>query len=169
MTAKRELVIEILKAYPYKKRRIDQLRFELAHPAEIGGEELIAGLALGAGAPAGNGVKSGMISNRTMMIAMRYGDTVKQMNTDTVMQISRELCELEGEIERIEHYVSILPEYQAKLIRRHYFDSLTWNELEDEFGMTKRSLFNHQNAALDELASMYDFISKLKNKGIAEE
>jgi hypothetical protein len=160
----RKKITEILKAYPHRKRRIAQLRYELAHPAEIGGEELIAGLSFGGRAPdeTGVGTKNGPISNRTMIIAMRYGDMAEKMNTDTLMQIDRELRELEAETERLEHYVSILPARQAALIRRHYFEGLTWDELESELYMTKRNLFNYRNAALDELASMYDFISKLK-------
>jgi predicted DNA-binding protein YlxM (UPF0122 family) len=99
------------------------------------------------------------------MIAMRYEGIAESMNTDTIMQIERELRELEAEIERLEHYVSILPERQRAIIRRHYFDGLAWYELESELLMTKRSLFNHRNAALDELTSMYNFISKLKRGG----
>jgi hypothetical protein len=163
----REKIIEILKSHTHKKRQTEQLRFELAHPVEIGGDELIAGLALGGRALDEGGVRgnvgSGRISDRTMMIAMRHEGIAESMNADTLFQINRELRALEAETERLEHYLSLLEGCRAEVLRRHYFDGATWFALEDEMNMSRSSLLNCRNAAIDELASMYNFISTIKN------
>jgi hypothetical protein len=156
-------IIGILKSYPHKKRQIEQLRFELAHPAEIGADELIDALAL-AGKPAEEGgIRGGRVSDRTMAIAMRYRDMADGMNDDTTALIAGELRALEAETERIEHYVSLLGAGQASVIRRHYFDGVAWFELECELHMSRRSLFHCRDTALGELAAMYDFITKVKS------
>jgi hypothetical protein len=157
----KEKVTAILKSYPHKKRQIEQLRFELENPAEIGGDELIAGLSLGGNTPDGSAGGGGRISNRTMMIAMRYEGIAESMNADTVMQIGKELRTLEAETERLEHYLSLLEARQAEVLRRYYFDGATWFALEKELNMSRSSLLNHRNAAIEELVSMYDFISKV--------
>jgi hypothetical protein len=164
----KEKVIAILKSYPHKKRQIEQLRFELENPAEIGGDELIAGLSLGGRTPDEGGEKAGekggRISNRTMMIAMRYEGIAENMNADTIMQINKELRALEAETERLEHYLSLLQDRQAEVLRRYYFDSATWFALENELHMSRSGLLNYRNAAIKELVSMYNFISKVTGR-----
>jgi hypothetical protein len=159
----RERVTAILRSYPHKKRQIEQLRYELANPAEIGGDELIAGLSLGGMSPDESGAGGGRMSNRTMMIAMRYGDIAESMNADTVTQIGRELRALEAETERLEHYLSLLNARQAEVLRRYYFEGATWFTLEKDLNMSRSSLIGCRNTAIDELVSMYDFLSKVKN------
>jgi hypothetical protein len=162
MTKDREEMIGILKAHSYKKRQIEQLRFELAHPAEIGGDELIAGLALAGRAPGEGGARGGHVSDRTLMIAMRYEGMAENLNAGTVALIARELRALEAETERLEHYVSLLDERQSALIRLHFFESVKWPEIGEALNMSKRSFFYLRETAINELVSMYGFISKLR-------
>jgi predicted DNA-binding protein YlxM (UPF0122 family) len=152
----------MLKSHLLKKRRIEQLRYELSNPPAVSETELLSSLSVG-GAPLDAVPASGQISDRTMLIAMRYGDTARRMNHEAKAQIARELRELEIEAERLEHYISLLDARQADVLRRYYFDGKPWNELEEEMSLTTRALINIRNSGVNALVSMYEYIEDVKN------
>jgi predicted DNA-binding protein YlxM (UPF0122 family) len=152
----------MLKSLPLKKRRIEQLRYELSNPPAVSETELLSSLSVG-GAPLDAVPASGQISDRTMLIAMRYGDTARRMNHEAKAQIARELRELELETGRLEHYISLLDARQSDVLRRYYFDGKPWNELEDEMNLTIRALINIRNSGVNALVSMYEYIEDVKN------
>lgn len=162
MSESKILVLELLKSYPHKKRRIAQLRFELEHPALIDGEELIDSLSLGSLAYNNNNSKGGYISDKTMMITLNYPDIAPKMNNETIVQIRHELRVIEEEVDRLEHYLSLLDQQQANILRLYYFEGRTWPELVQEFYISRRSLQNLRDQGVNELASMYQLISDMK-------
>lgn len=154
-------VIELLKSYPHRKRKIGQLKFELEHLTLIGGDELIGGLSLGSQAYGSGNPKGGYISNKTMMIALQYQDMTQRLNTETVIQITQELQALEVEVERLERYLSLLEPRQANILRLYYIEGRTWPELVQELYLSRRSLQNLRDQGVDELASMYQLITDI--------
>jgi DNA-directed RNA polymerase specialized sigma subunit len=157
-----EKVIAKLKSLPLKKRRIEQLRYELAHPPTVSETELLSGLSIG-GAPLDAVPVSGQISDRTMLIAMRYGDTARRLNHEAKAQIARELRELELETERLEHYISLLDDAQARIIRLHYIAGKTWTDIQSIMDLSEKTLIKRCKSGVDTLAEMYAFIEDLNS------
>jgi hypothetical protein len=81
-------VTDLLKSYPIKKRQIEQLQYELAHPPLISERELIDSQSYGEHI-LGNSVPKHHISDKTMLVAMQYQDTAQKMNRESAAQIAR--------------------------------------------------------------------------------
>lgn len=165
----RSKVTELLKAYPSKKRQIEQLKIELEHPARVSDKEIIDSLSFGGQAPGEAGGRNGHISNKTMMIALQYRDVMQRINSDAIIQITQELHALEAEVARLERYVSLLTRRQQEVIRLYYFEGNNWTVLEDRLHLARRTLFKHRDEALDELAAMFQFIEQVKSVPEAQE
>ncbi|MDR1329335.1 MAG: hypothetical protein LBK23_07020 [Oscillospiraceae bacterium] len=162
MDKSREKVTAMLKSHPLKKRRIEQLRYELSNPPAVSETELLSSLSVG-GAPLDAVPASGQISDRTMLIAMRYGDTARRMNHEAKAQIARELRELEHETGRLEHYISLLDEIQAQIIRLHYLDGKSWSDIQTATELSEKTLIKRCKTGIDSLAEMYAFIEDLNS------
>jgi DNA-directed RNA polymerase specialized sigma subunit len=158
----KEKVIELLKQYPAQKRKIELLRYELEHPNQISEDELIESIAIGTREIGGG--RSGHISDQTMMIATQYPEIVRRINSETVAQIAHELRTLEIEVERLEHYISLLSERQSDVIRLRDIEGLPWGEIEDALHTNVRTLSGYRNAGIDALTEMYGFIEELTDK-----
>ena len=164
MTDEKSKVMELLKSWPSKKRQIEQLRYEIEHPALLGEKELIESLALGVNSP-GEGVSnSGHISNKTMAIALQYQDIMQRINNETISGIIAELRSLEAEVSRLEYYVSLLDERKATAIRLLYFEQKSWNVTESELHVSKGTLSACRNDALSDLTKMYSYLSGVREK-----
>ena len=159
MTDTKSEIIALLKRYPEEKRKIEQLRFELEHPARIGENELIDSLSV---RPLGESRVGGHISNKTMKIALQYQNTLHHMNSETVTDIAQDLRSLESEIRRIEHYVSLLDEQKSNVISMMYFERKGICELENECQLSRSTIYRTRNEAIDDLVSMYMYLDIIK-------
>ena len=162
MTDIRKMIIGLLERYPEKKRKMEQLRYELDNPAQIGENELIESLSF---PTSGESRASSHVSNKTMKIALHYQDTLRHMNFGTVTEIVQDLRTLESEIGRIEHYVSLLEELKSHIIRMLYFERKSFADLENENQYSRSTLYRNRNEAIDNLVSMYMYLDKIKGKG----
>ena len=160
---KSKYVIELLKSHSAKKRKIEQLKFELKNPATVEEKELIETLSIGERALE-NGGKSNRISDKTMTIALQYQDAAQRINIETINAIMLELRTLETDVERLEHYISLLDKKLANVINLFYFENKTWPDLEKELHLSKRTLMHQRDEAVAALVSMYSYINKLKGK-----
>ena len=154
-------LLELLRSYPEKKRVIEQLKFELRHPAQIGEDELIDSLSA---RPLSEGRMGGGVSNKTMTIALQYQNTLHHMNSEAVADIARDLRLLESEIARLEHYVSLLEELKGTVIRQIFFERRSLSELENECRYSKSTIYRVRNEAIDDLVSMYIYLDDIKSK-----
>jgi len=162
MSDKVKKIVDMLSSYRPNKRKIQQLRFEVEHPARMSEADIITSMAIGSSLP--DAIRTAEISDRTMLVASRYRDVAQQMNLDSQKQITRELHALERDVERLEHYVSLLDERQAQVIRLRDFDGKPWNEIEEVLDKPQRTLSDLRQAAITELAVMYGYIEDLKQK-----
>ena len=64
----------------------------------------------------------------------------------------------------LEKYVSFLDEMKSSIIIRYYFKGLSWDDMEVQSGMNKRTLQRYRDSAVDQLASMYSYMAELENK-----
>ena len=64
--------------------------------------------------------------------------------------------------------MSMLGEERRTVVRRRYFDGALWSDIERETNLSRSGLFRCRDAAIEELAEMYGFISKVKNETDAD-
>lgn len=157
MTEYQEKIIELLKSYPHLQSQLKLLRYELSQKAVIDPESVIEGMALSS---ARFGVQrgGGHISDKTMMIALEYERQFDQLKNDLTAQLVEEIMPLQADLDRIEFYVAMLSEKEAQVIRMYYFESNTWAKLQEKLGITKSTLINRRDAAINKLAKMYGYI-----------
>lgn len=147
-------VEELLKTYSDRKREIEVLRYELAHPAGVSENEQITAMALSHGD--GMGFSGGHISDKTMYIALNYQEKVDKLNASVTSEISARLVKLEQVQNRLKYYISLLPPKQAKVIRQLYDEHLTQKEVEKTLDCSAKTVRNLRDKAFDALVKMYE-------------
>lgn len=75
--------------------------------------------------------------------------------------ILAKLAPLEWEVDRLETYVRLLPPRQEVLLRRHYFDGVTWSALCAELGLSPKTIRKLRREAVETLVNMYEFAGVL--------
>ena len=99
-------VTSLLQNYRTNKRKIEQLRYELEHPARVSPDEMIEAMNFAKGD--GEGRSSGSVSNKTLYIAMNFQSAADEANVALTHDLVSHLVPLEQEINRLEHYVVLL-------------------------------------------------------------
>jgi DNA-directed RNA polymerase specialized sigma subunit len=90
-----------------------------------------------------------------MAIALEYKGVLGRMEKETIINVNKELCSLEAEVDRLECYVSLLDTNEAAVIRLLYFERKSWSDTGEELKISRRTLFRYRKSALEVLASMY--------------
>jgi len=160
MNETKEQVIRMLKDYPANIRKISQLRYELEYPALVTPGEMAEAMSFAKGTGEGSRCK-GHISDKTLYIAMNYQGAAGRLNNENRTDIVDKLIPLEREIDRLEHYVGLLENQQAVLLRRHFFDCVGWNDLCAEMHLSPKTLRKLREEALNALTEMYEFAGVL--------
>lgn len=157
-------VIEDLKSYPELKKKATLLRYEQEHPARISDSEVIDSMALSR--PVSDGIRpSGFISDKTLQIAAQFRDRRERINQETVMEITRELHDVDRQLAKLEFQVSQLDKKYASVIWGYYFDGKTWGELQEEMHLSARTLIKRRDEGLEELVSMYAYLEQVTKGG----
>jgi len=157
MNYDKESVTKLLQSYRSKKRMIKQLTFELQNPSQISASELLRAMSIG-GSGYGT-VHSGGVSDKTMSVVAHYSETADRLNFETLEDIRRELRALVNETEKLELYVNLLDERQARIIQLQYLEGKSWNEIEKELNLSRSSIADIRRAGIDELVAMYGYIT----------
>ena len=97
-----------------------------------------------------------------MAIAMKFREAGEELMNETVTQIAKELADLETDVARMEHYLSLLPEKQATVIRMYYFDGVQNPQIAEKLGITVPTVIYRKNAATKELVAMYELLYSVK-------
>ena len=151
-------VVNLLETYQERQRKIALLHYELEHPARTSETEMISAMALGHGAGGDSGHTDGHVSDKTLYIALNYQNRADKLNVDIKEEIVVQLVELEQEQAKLEYYVSLLDKRPQALIRAIYFDECSLEEAARQFGIAPRTVRTIKKAALEKLASMYEYI-----------
>lgn len=106
-------VMTLLQNYRATKRKIEQLRYELEHPAKVSPDEMIE--------------------------AMNFQSAADEANAALTHDLVSRLVPLEQEINRLEHYVALLEPRQAEVIRLAYFEGHTWQQISAKTQITTRT------------------------------
>ena len=86
-------VMTLLQNYRATKRKIEQLRYELEHPARVSPDEMIEAMNFAKGD--GEGRSSGSVSNKTLYIAMNFQSAADGANAALTHDLVSRLVPLE--------------------------------------------------------------------------
>ena len=123
----RTYILQLLKTYRERERKIAILRYELANPAKVSDIEQIEAMSYAQGD--GLGRTKGRISNKTLYIALNYKEQVNRVNAGVTNDIASRLVELENEQNRLVYYVSLLDKRSEDVLRLAFFEQHTWLKL----------------------------------------
>ena len=160
----RAYVVNLLETCQERRRKIALLHYELEHPAHTSEAEMISAMALGYGNGSGGGHPDGHISDKTLYIALNYQSKVDKLNADTKEEIVVQLVELEQEQKRLDYYISLLNERQAKVIKLTFFEGCAQNDVARKLAIVSRTVRRIKEEAIDKLVEMYSFAETLKER-----
>lgn len=161
-TETKAYVVGLLESYQKRKKQIELLHYELAHPVQVSANEMIGALALSHRDSSSGGHPGGHASDKTLYIALNYQDKVDQANDGASREVVDRLVTLEQEQERLKYYVSLLTERQANVIKLIYFEGCTQEEIAERLAIAKRTVQTLKAQAIDDLAAMYDYTMQLR-------
>lgn len=151
----RTYILQLLKTYRERERKIAILRYELANPAKVSDIEQIEAMSYAQGD--GLGRTKGRISNKTLYIALNYKEQVNRVNAGVTNDIASRLVELENEQNRLVYYVSLLDKRSEDVLRLAFFEQHTWAETAQILGVALRTVHKIKDEAVDKLVEMYAF------------
>jgi len=149
-------VMDMLLNFRTNELQIKLLHYEMEHPATVSANEMIDALSFSHSDVIGG--TSGHVSNKTLYIALNYQDMANHVNAEAIDEIAVRLNELERQQERLIHYISLLDESEAAVIRMTYMDGMTNEQIADALATTPRTITCRRSRAIDHLCEMYDYI-----------
>lgn len=152
----KEYIEELLKSYHQRERDIAVRKFELANFTKLSEDEYISAANLAKGD--GIGHVPGHISNRTLHIALNYREQTERLNQEAVMEINREIEELDLEQRRLRYYVSLLEERQAKVLEMTYFNKVPLEAIAKALGLAERTVQDIRRDAIAALVQLYQSV-----------
>ena len=155
MNDTKAMVLSLLSNYHENQRRIDLLRYELEHPSFITSEEMIDVLNFGHGEQRSSPGSS--LSNKTPYIALNYHDKASQMNSGNLDEIVFQLTQLEEQQARLLHYISLMDNNDAELIRMTYLDNMDNEQIAAKLKVSIRTVSTRRTKAIDRLCEMFDY------------
>ena len=154
----KETIIQTLENYRKYTQQIALLRYELAHHDRIFADEMLETMALSKGI--GTAPAKGYISDKTYYIALNYLDRTADLNAERISSITGQLRPLESRINRLVHCVKQLRPDHERVIVGLYFDGKNIRALATEMHISERTVQRYRDAAIDELAEMYEILSE---------
>jgi len=152
----RAKVVHMLENYLQNVRKIAQLHYELEHPKLVSSSEIIEAMSF-AKSPSEGSRSVSCVSDKTPYTAMNYQKTAERLNMEVSGEIVEKLIPLEQETDRLRYYVTLLEAKQSLVIRKHYFEVCSWEEVSEELKLTTRALYKVRNKAIAALVEMYEF------------
>ncbi len=155
----KEYVIMLLKNHSRMVRETATLRFELKNFVKVGDDEIIEEMALSH--QMGDGIRSGLISNKTADVALRYQEVVNRVNEEAYKAVIHRLNALETAIERLDFYLGQLDKTQTDVLQGYYFERKTWREMQEGMNLATKSLRRIRDTAVASLAEQYALLFSL--------
>ena len=159
ITEIRKLVIEKLKKYNQNRQRLAALRYERENFSGIDADEVISSMNFSHDT-AGGMALTGHVSDKTCHIALSYQDEAERQTEETRTAIAEEYRALLKEVERLDHYISLLDSQEASVICMTYMERRTNDEISGAMGVSARTVRYIRNRALDNLCEMYRLTPK---------
>lgn len=157
MNNTRKQVIDFLKSYPELLRKITLLCYEMEHPTNISPDEMISAMSF-AKCDGEGGHSTGVVSNKTLYIAMNYQQAAARLNEECSGDLAKELFELERKANKLEYYMRVLPEHEREAIRLYFFEKRTLQEISDTLRISQWTVRKCRDDGVDSLVGKYDFM-----------
>lgn len=154
----KESIIRTLENYRKYSQQIALLQYELSHLDRISADEMLEAMALSKGT--GKAPTKGHISDKTYYIALNYLDRTSDLNAERISNITGQLRPLESRVNRLVHCVKQLRADHQQVIVGLYFDGKNIRALASEMHISERTVQRYRDAAIDELAEMYQILSE---------
>lgn len=152
-------VLSLLETYSKRKREIDVLSYELAHPAQVSPAEQIEAMTYAHGNAEGR-PSIGHISDKTLYIALNYQEKAEKLNAGVVNEVTRQLIEMQHEQSRLEYYVSLLESRQSEVIQRTYFSPEPQEAIAKALNISVRTVQAVKAQAIEALVELYSLTAK---------
>lgn len=160
----REYVIQQLQDHNKICKEISVLEFELKALLPIDSNDLIESMTFMH--LAAETVQSSSISDKTASIALNYQQIGQTQVHEAVQQIFVQLNQSKLQVERLELYLSTLAPEISDILRQHYFDELTWEEIANRNCSCLRTIKNRRERGIEQLTKLYE---KLADMGLLPE
>ena len=154
-------VLSMLENYVHDARLITLLRFELDHSFHVSAEDAISAMNFAHGD--GGSAPTGHISDKTAYIMMRYQDEVDEANEELNGKVAAQLWELEQRQDRLRFYVSLLEPKQEGVIKLHYFEGKSRDEVCEQLDISSSTYDKTRKKGVDRLVEMYEMTTGLRN------
>lgn len=164
MTYTIEMMEEKLQSYNALKVRLALLEYELEHPACVSGMEILRTLAYRGSCESIPSQNNGGHVDRVASLATSYQKTADTLNKEVLEQL---VCELEmvySELSKMDMCINMLEKSQRIIIQDRCIEKKEWKLIEQETGMSRRTLVRRKQEALKSLVEMYNFISIIIKK-----
>ena len=106
-------------------------------------------------------VQSGQRSDKTASIALNYRTVNAEQTRELREELSRQLACYRLRVLRLEAYLDILPPDEADVLRRFYFDQMTWNEIAQTGHRCIRTIMRYRDKAMARLEAFYRRLAEL--------
>lgn len=79
-------------------------------------------------------------------------------NTASTGKIMQKLLPLEREVNRLIHYISLLPKREQRVLQLHYFEQMPWSEISATMQLSLRTVQNTLKSAVAHLSDFYSLL-----------
>ena len=128
-------VLQLLKSYQDRERKIALLHYELKHPANISPDGVITAMSYAHGDSTSR--RLGHISNKTLYIALNYQEQAQ-----------------------LDYCISLLDRRQEQVILALYIEGLKMKEIEQRLEYSAKTARKLRDEAIDTLTGLYTLLAE---------
>lgn len=155
----RDYVIRLLKEYNRMTEEIASLNYELEHFMSVDRDAVIEGMNFSS--PSYDHIAAGGVADKTATIALNYPEVVEREREEARCAVTERLAILETNTNRLDYYLSSLDREQAEILRRYYFQRMTWREMQDQMELSPKTLRKTRETGILKLTERYASLMRL--------
>ena len=111
--------------------------------------------------PTESPVQESRISDKTAAIALSYHTIGLEQTRDTRLRIASQLEVYQMLVNRLDTYLCALYPEDAAVLKKHYFDGLSWQGIADAEHHCIRTVIKRRNRGMKRLTELYDRLARL--------
>ena len=139
--------------YNKMRQELSMIAYQLSHFSGISEEDIIECLTFSH--PEGEKVQTSDISRKTEAIAIKLRDLVAKENNEWYNYLLKRYEFLDNEISFFEHCVREMGEKKSDILFELLDGDLTWNDIADEYGVSRSLLGVYRKQAIKEINKRY--------------
>lgn len=156
-----EQIITKLKSYTHDKRRLLLLEYELSNLKKLSPLEMMETMAYRKSMEELISENAAPQQSKVLHIALSYKENTDKQNLEAYYEILEEWQALYLELHRLETYLGLLDDQPRQILQYVFFERKSWKELEEEIGLSRRTINRRKKDAVEALVEMYSYTKKL--------